>query len=51
MEANACLLMRYYEQNVYDDLGLNKTAKATDLMDLIPCTGAKLHGIKSIRIL
>lgn len=38
-------------QNIYDDLGLNKTAKATDLMKLIPCAGAKLRGIKAIRIL
>jgi hypothetical protein len=38
-------------QKIYDDLGLNKTAKATDLMKLIPCAGAKLKGNKAIRIL
>ena len=38
-------------QNVYDNLGLNKTAKASDLMKLIPCAGAKLKGNKAIRIL
>jgi len=38
-------------QKIYDDLGLNKTAKAIDLTKLIPCAGAKLHGIKAIRIL
>ena len=37
-------------QEIYDKLGLKKTAKATDLSNYIPCASAKKDGLKAVRI-
>jgi hypothetical protein len=38
-------------QDIYDEIGLNKRAKATDLKEYIACEIAKKNGIKAIRII
>ena len=37
-------------QGIYDGLGLNRTAKATDLPNYVECEQCKKDGIKAIRI-
>ena len=37
-------------QDVYDALGLQKTAKASDILEYIDVSGAKKDGLKAFRI-
>lgn len=38
-------------QDIYDELGLKKTAKASDLFEYIPCKEKKRNGIRCIQVL
>ena len=37
-------------QEIYDNLGIKKTAKATDLLEYANCVTAKKDGMKAFRI-